>query len=370
MSFSVASAAASPARPASSLGDPQGRPVAQHGCRRGEPGGVRAEPGQPHPHAAGQRLRADGVHGRGTAGGGLDPLGAQRDQQLAQEQRVAAALALAGVGERGLGLALHGHRDVAGDRRAGQRPWAQHDPARIVDHGGRRRIAGVRLTRPQPGDEHHGQAVEPALEVGEEAQAGRVDPVQVVDGDEHRPARREVHEQPVEAVAGGEGAVGPRVGAVASGVEQRRGEAGGPTEQLLALGSVEPAEQRLEELQRHAVGELALELPPLPHSTSRPASAASVRAVASSRVLPMPGGPSTTTSCPAPSWAASSTGRSAATSGSRSSSSSSASAAIGQTVPGPRKVWGFSWWWTHCAGVRAAPTLPRCSASSSRASCC
>ena len=55
------------------------------------------------------------------------------------------------------------------------------------------------------GHDQHRHAVEPAGEVGEEAQRGGVAPLQVVDGEHQRAVGREVDRQPVQPVQDGEG---------------------------------------------------------------------------------------------------------------------------------------------------------------------
>ena len=117
----------------------------------------------------------------------------------------------------------------------------------------------ARVGAAERGAHQRGHVLEPAREVGEEAQRRPVAPVQVVHRQQHRPVRGHVRGQPVEAVERREGGVGDHpVGARVRGLEDRprgRGGAGQP-----ALASLPVGERRLEELPHDPERELALEL--------------------------------------------------------------------------------------------------------------
>ena len=125
---------------------------------------------------------------------------------------------------------------------------------------------GVRAGLPLAGGGRHDhrQALEPAGQVGQEAQRGRVAPVEVVDGHQHRRPFRKVGGQPEQPVKCRERDVlrgGRRVGAVGER-DERRGEGGRAAQQRGALVRGRLGQPGLEQLADHAVREVALELAP------------------------------------------------------------------------------------------------------------
>jgi EmrB/QacA subfamily drug resistance transporter len=88
----------------------------------------------------------------------------------------------------------------------------------------------------------------------------QIAPVQVVDGQEERPVRRDVRGQPVEAVQGRQRRVGVRLLGQPGGIEEGLRQAGGPAEKRRSLVRRQRGEEGLEESPHDAEGERALEL--------------------------------------------------------------------------------------------------------------
>ena len=135
-------------------------------------------------------------------------------------------------------------------------------------------------------------------EVGEEAQRRAVAPVQVVDREHQRPLGGEVDGQPVQAVERGERASPPAV-AVRPGCAEDGARAARRRRRAAGSRVAGSDERRLEQLAHDAERELALELAPRARQHAQPPPRAAAPHSASSRVLPIPAGPSTRTSGPA-----------------------------------------------------------------------
>jgi hypothetical protein len=126
---------------------------------------------------------------------------AQLGDQLAQQERVAAGelrarRAEAGVRRDRVVAELRAH-DL-GDRRATERMGRECGRRRIGLQLGQSRIVGLAGA---DGNQQQDREVGAARgEVGEETQRLRIDPVGVVDDDEHRALLGEVRRQPVQAV--------------------------------------------------------------------------------------------------------------------------------------------------------------------------
>ena len=170
------------------------RVVAQHGRGPRHRHRVPALPCEPHEH---------GTRG-GPRGEFLDPgqvrdvrrhaLGAQRLEQLGEQQRVAPGRLVPGVRE---GLV---RSQELGRGALAQRERVHGDRERITDDLRQQVRARVPLDRPDAAEDRDGQAVEPADQVGQVAQRGLVGPLQIVDGEQDRRGLREVEGQPVEPV--------------------------------------------------------------------------------------------------------------------------------------------------------------------------
>ncbi len=217
---------------------------------------VRVEPGQPDQHRARGRARTEVLDHLDALGAGADPLGGEGAQQLLEQQRVAAGGLVAG-GAEGVGRSLaepvaHDRRD----RRGCQRVRLDRRGERVVGDLRQQGRVGPRVGGAQRRRDQHLDALEAAGEIRDEAQGGRVRPVQVVYREQQRPALGEVDGEPVEAVERREGGVaaGPLLG----GGEDDLGRGGRAPEQLPSLRLAR--QQRLEELARDAERELPLDL--------------------------------------------------------------------------------------------------------------
>ena len=170
-------------------------------------------------------------HHLDVRGVGRDAVGLERREQLAQQQRVAAGRAGAGGAEALVGV-------VAEPRARPARATASalSGPGRTERVAGSCAISAISagsvpgsvLRSVAPTSDRH--VLEPADEVGEEAQRRAVAPVQVVHRQQHRPVRRDVRREPVEAVERGErarrlGRRASRVGAPKIGARRRGGAA-------------------------------------------------------------------------------------------------------------------------------------------------
>ena len=210
--------------------------VAEHGDRLRERGRLDRQARQPKADRARDGFGADLVHALRVLRLRGDALARERVEERSEEQRVAAGRLVARVRELDVDVA---RKRLANQRRAAcsvKRLRADHDRAGIRDDlGDERLLVGLR-GRARPDDEEDRHAFEPARGVAQPAERGGVAPVQVVDGEQQRLARREVSGEPEEAVQRREGVVrkGVRV-AQPPLVEERRGERGGACEQLLSL---------------------------------------------------------------------------------------------------------------------------------------
>jgi len=134
------------------------------------------------------------------------------------------------------------------------------------------RIVAGRLTRTPGADEGHGHTLDPCLEKGEEAQRGRVGPVQVVDREQQRLDPGGVRDQPVEAMQRGVAGVtvcrraglpclvARRSQKVRAALEHRRGERRRSRQKPVALPIRGGCEERTEQLTDERERVVALEL--------------------------------------------------------------------------------------------------------------
>ena len=249
-------------------------------------------------------------------GVGSHAVALQRAQQLAQQQRVAGRGAVAGLDEAVIGRLAEPLAHEVADRVEVERLGPHRDRREVVDELGQQGLDVVALAGAQGRHEQDGQALEPAQQVGEEAQRTVVAPLQVVDGKQQRAVRGEVDGQPVEPVQHGEGPVRALVRRVRGGVEHAGGRGCGS-----ARAATPGAPGRLR------AGSKSWRTAPKPNSRSiwlprapsvvAPWSAAIRFASPSSRLFPMPDGPSTRASRPWPDHASSRQMRSSASSRSR-----------------------------------------------------
>ena len=242
----------------------------------------------------------------------------ERREQLAQQQRVAAGGLDAGGRERGVRLRAEAIRDQQRHARLAQ--WPRHDAQRI---GARRELGhehrvDAGLAAAQAQREHDPRAGEPAADVCEVPQRRRVAPVEIVDDKQQPPVLGEVDGQPVETVERRERAVARSRARRRHGLEDGRGRRGCAGQQPLARAVHRPARARTAGARRRRRSR-ARGAPRGPPASERRAGPARPVSSSSSRLLPIPAGPSTSTGPGRPRfWFRAST--SAASSRSRSSS--------------------------------------------------
>jgi hypothetical protein len=227
--------------------DRQPRAVAEHGHGARDRNGVGRQPRQPQQDGARHRAGPDLAHRRRTGRARGDTVVLERGQQVTEEQRVAARRLAARRGEARIRVAeprRHelGHRGLAERRRP-------HGLAQRVagDLRDQRRV-GPRLGGAQGRRHQHRRTLQPAHQVGHEAQRRPVAPLQVVEREQHGALLDQIQHRPVEAVQHGERALRGAAG------EHALGRRRGPRQHALALG------HRLEQLPHRAEGEVALEL--------------------------------------------------------------------------------------------------------------
>ena len=233
---------------------------------------------------------------------GRTPSASSARQQLAQQQRVAGGGAVAGRDE---GVVRHAPSRLP--HQVARRPSAVSGRGR---DGDRVRVVGQDLVHAASSSAcgspvrrvattSTGRPSSAAGEVGEEAQGGGVAPLQVVDGEQHRPVGGEVAGQPVEPVQHRERAVPPVLVDRRRGVEHPpRRSAAAPVSTASRVAAV--GEQRLEQLAHRAEAELPLQLAARADSTVMPGRRGRLaprRAAGSCRCPP---GPVTTASRPWP----------------------------------------------------------------------
>jgi hypothetical protein len=233
--------------------------VAQDRHRPRQPGRLRRQPREAHRHGARPGSRAQLTQAGHVLVGGGQALGGDRVDQLAQQQRIAARLLVAGGAEAvvGVGQAL-AHQPGGGRSAQGRGP--DHGGERIGDDLADQARVGARLPAPQPHHHPDAQALHPGQQVGQPAQRGQVAPVQVVDGQQQPPAGGHIRGQPVQAVQARQRRIPVRLGRQAGRVKQRRGQPGRARQQLATLCRGQGGQQRLEQLADHAVGKRALQL--------------------------------------------------------------------------------------------------------------
>ncbi len=151
------------------------------------------------------------MDGSGAGRVGRDAVAQQLADELVEQERVAAAGAVAGGGEGRVGLLPAALADERGGGRLAQRRRPHEERlATVAQLLQRRRVGGrgVGLRRAGGDDQRQRQPVEPGGEEAGEAQRRRVGPVGVVEQQHERPLGGEVGDQPVERVEHRERRVG------------------------------------------------------------------------------------------------------------------------------------------------------------------
>ena len=158
------------------------------------------------------------------------------------------------MNERRVGLRAEPFPRQRRDRRLAERR-RDEQPARILEQRGER--SALLARRPQRDHQRHRQLVEAPLEVGEEAQARLVRPLEVVDGEQQRPLGGQVGDEPVQPVQHGVA----RLGLLRAGRHRPGQPDGGRRERGRAVQQTGVARDRaLEERAHDAEAEVALEL--------------------------------------------------------------------------------------------------------------
>ena len=252
------------ARPGQRRGVPQLRPVPQHRGRPRQLTRRRPEPRDPQRHGPRDRPGTQCGHLGGGLLVGPDPVRAELLDQLPQQIRVTAGHRVARGGEPvcGRGPELLGQ----------QRPYAARAERSQRDHAaggdllepGQTVRAVLSFCRPPRKRQGNGQSGQPVGQVEQEPKGRLVGPVQVIHGQQNRSRPAGVHRQPVQAVHHRERRLGPRLRrsgvSLVSKILQRDQRPPGHSGQH-GLPFRLPAEQRLEQLPRHAEGKAAFQLP-------------------------------------------------------------------------------------------------------------
>ena len=180
--------------------------------------------------------------------------------ELAQEQRIAAGLLVAGGAEGVVGIGQTASRSEAGGGLRAEGSGLHDRGERVGEQLAHEARVGSRLLGPKT-DDHPGlEPLHPRQEVGQPPKRQQVAPVQVVDREQEARAGGDVGRQPVQAVQRRQRRVGGRGGRELGGIEQRRREPRRVAEQLGSFLFGQGREERLEELADHAVREGVLEL--------------------------------------------------------------------------------------------------------------
>jgi hypothetical protein len=165
-----------------------------------------------------------------------------------------------------------------------QRTRLDGDGGTVVHDLGEQRRIGAGLGRAQRGRHQHRQPLEAADQVGDEAQRRPVDPVQVVEQQDHGALGGGVDHEPVEAVEGGERDVARCVAGLVDRLEDRSRGAGRAAQPRVVRLPIH--ECRLEQLAHDPEGELALELAALRHQHAHPGRLGTVAKLGQQPALP------------------------------------------------------------------------------------
>ena len=183
--------------------------------------------------------------------GRRDLLLAQRARQRADEQRHAAGRVAARAREGRLVAADHAPHGGRTERRQ-----ADDLDRRVADERRDERVVEV---RPRAGQDRYRQLLQPRQQEGEEAQGRRVRPVDVVDAQQQRLARRQVRAEPVQPVQDGEQVARAFTGR-AGQPECRGGQRRGALDDVGELLRRRESQRGLEQLPYDAEREVALQL--------------------------------------------------------------------------------------------------------------
>ena len=201
----------------------------------------------------------DGPYGRRARR--LDPLGVERQQKLAQEQRVAARHLVARLGQRRRCLATEAVPYQPRDGRLAERSGAQHGYRRIGGELPEQPLVLTRLGVAGGHDEQDRQLLDSPRDVSDEGRGAGVGPMQVVDDGQQWATVRDMHEEPEQTVQELEpGLAG--FGRRELWIEDRAGMDCGLGEQLLSFLLGGRTGQALKQLAHDAEGETLLELRP------------------------------------------------------------------------------------------------------------
>ncbi len=188
--------------PGERRGEPQRHGPPEHRERAGERLGARRQPREPALDAAPDLLGAELAQPRGRGVGRLHALGEHVGEQRPQQEGVAGRHRVTGAGEPG----HRGGQPLAHQRLRGVLPQRTRAQRRLGRRGEqlRQQLGLTRGLARADGAEHpERQLVEPAGELHEPAQRGRVGPVDVVDDQQRRPAGGQVGGQPDQPVERG-----------------------------------------------------------------------------------------------------------------------------------------------------------------------
>jgi hypothetical protein len=120
--------------------------------------------------------------------------------ELAQQQRVAARLLLAGSAERILGIRRERLAYQPGRGVGTQGSGPDHGCERVGDDLANQRLVLARIRLSQANDQRHVEPLHPRQQVREPAQRRQIAPLQVIDCEQQRPAAGDVRRKPVETV--------------------------------------------------------------------------------------------------------------------------------------------------------------------------
>ena len=174
--------------------------VAEDRDSLGEPRGAPREPRQANRYRARARPRAELAQAGHVRLRGENALGREFVHEVAQELRISTRLRMARRTEGGVGVARQRLPYEPGDGLATRRREPKDRGKRVGDESSEHAGVRARLSRPQPYGDHDAESLRTRQEAGQPAQRGEVRPVQVVEGEQKRPAGSHVRGQPVEAV--------------------------------------------------------------------------------------------------------------------------------------------------------------------------